>query len=138
MTDIKDVPAIPSPGMFMEQGAITAPGYSYLSELRSTLSQVREVLASAEGAIEANTQSIADILDMTIEEALGFFSPIPQLKRRLRTMTDVGLGYVKLGQPATTQANIRGSNFPKSFLEMARAALSTSWMSLQQASILPI
>ncbi|WP_269411827.1 excinuclease ABC subunit UvrA [Lentibacillus daqui] len=47
-------------------------------------------------------KSIADVLDMTIEEALDFFANIPKIKRKLETIDDVGLGYVKLGQPATT------------------------------------
>ncbi len=47
-------------------------------------------------------RSIADILDMTVEEALEFFQHIPHLKRKLQTMHDVGLHYIKLGQSATT------------------------------------
>ena len=47
-------------------------------------------------------KNIADVLDMSISEALEFFSPIPKIRRRLQTLNDVGLGYVKLGQPATT------------------------------------
>ncbi len=47
-------------------------------------------------------KDIGDVLEMTVEEALGFFSNIPKLARRLQTLYDVGLGYIKLGQPATT------------------------------------
>ncbi len=47
-------------------------------------------------------KSIADVLDMSVEEALAFFSKIPKLRRRLQTLHDVGLDYMKLGQPATT------------------------------------
>ncbi len=47
-------------------------------------------------------KSIADVLDMSIEDALTFFSKIPKLRRRLQTLHDVGLDYVRLGQPATT------------------------------------
>lgn len=47
-------------------------------------------------------KTISDILDMRVEEALEFFSAIPKIKRKLQTIYDVGLGYVKLGQPATT------------------------------------
>ncbi len=47
-------------------------------------------------------KSIYDVLEMTVEEALGFFSSIPKISRKLQTIYDVGLGYVKLGQPATT------------------------------------
>ncbi|MEW6032401.1 MAG: excinuclease ABC subunit UvrA [Bacillota bacterium] len=46
--------------------------------------------------------SIADVLDLTIDEALAFFRNIPSLRRKLQTLADVGLGYMKLGQPATT------------------------------------
>src|SRR5215475_8538589 len=47
-------------------------------------------------------KSIADVLEMSVEEALKFFSKIPKLRRRLQTLHDVGLDYIKLGQPATT------------------------------------
>ncbi len=47
-------------------------------------------------------RSIADVLDMPVEEALGFFEHIPKIRRRLETLHAVGLGYVRLGQPATT------------------------------------
>ena len=47
-------------------------------------------------------KSIADVLEMTVDEALEFFSAIPRLRRKLQTLQDVGLGYIQLGQPATT------------------------------------
>ncbi|KGX86194.1 excinuclease ABC subunit UvrA [Pontibacillus litoralis] len=47
-------------------------------------------------------KSIADVLEMTIEDAYEFFEAIPKIKRKLATICDVGLGYIKLGQPATT------------------------------------
>jgi excinuclease ABC subunit A len=47
-------------------------------------------------------KSIADVLEMSVEEALEFFAKIPKIRRRLQTLHDVGLDYVKLGQPATT------------------------------------
>ncbi|WP_329079016.1 MULTISPECIES: excinuclease ABC subunit UvrA [unclassified Streptosporangium] len=47
-------------------------------------------------------KTISEVLDMPIEEALGFFDSIPAIKRYLKTLNDVGLGYVRLGQPATT------------------------------------
>lgn len=47
-------------------------------------------------------KSIADVLDMTVEEALPFFENMPSIKRKIETMYDVGLSYVKLGQPSTT------------------------------------
>jgi len=47
-------------------------------------------------------KSIADVLEMSVEEGLAFFAKIPKLRRRLQTLHDVGLDYIKLGQPATT------------------------------------
>jgi excinuclease ABC subunit A len=47
-------------------------------------------------------RSIADVLEMSVEEALKFFAKIPKIRRRLQTLHDVGLDYIKLGQPATT------------------------------------
>lgn len=47
-------------------------------------------------------KNIYDVLEMTVEEGLEFFSSIPKIKRKLQTLYDVGLGYVKIGQPATT------------------------------------
>ena len=47
-------------------------------------------------------KSIADVLDMTVEEAVRFFEHIPKIKRRLQALHDVGLDYIRLGQPATT------------------------------------
>jgi excinuclease ABC subunit A len=47
-------------------------------------------------------KNIADVLDMTVEEALYFFRNIPRIHKKLKTLDDVGLGYIKLGQPATT------------------------------------
>jgi len=47
-------------------------------------------------------KTIADVLDMTVEEAMEFFEHIPKIKRKLETLYDVGLGYIKLGQPAPT------------------------------------
>ena len=47
-------------------------------------------------------KSISDVLDMTVDEGLEFFSAIPKIAKKLQTLVDVGLGYVKIGQPATT------------------------------------
>ena len=47
-------------------------------------------------------KSIYDVLDMTVEEALSFFSSVPKIARKLQTLYDVGLGYIQVGQPATT------------------------------------
>jgi excinuclease ABC subunit A len=47
-------------------------------------------------------KNIADVLDMPVEEAVEFFAHIPKIHRRLATLNDVGLGYIRIGQPATT------------------------------------
>ncbi len=47
-------------------------------------------------------KNISEVLDMTVDEALEFFKPIPSLYRKVKSMADVGLGYIRLGQPATT------------------------------------
>lgn len=47
-------------------------------------------------------KTIADVLDMTVEEAMKFFAPLPKLARKLQTLYDVGLGYIRLGQSSTT------------------------------------
>jgi excinuclease ABC subunit A len=53
-------------------------------------------------AVTFKGKSIADVLDMTVEEALGFFENIPRVKKKLFTLSNVGLGYIHLGQQATT------------------------------------
>ena len=53
-------------------------------------------------AVHYKGKTIADVLDMPIEEAAEFFAPVPAIHRHLKTLTDVGLGYVRLGQPAPT------------------------------------
>ncbi len=53
-------------------------------------------------AVRFKGKTIADVLDMIVDEALDFFSNIPKIKRKLQTIQDVGLGYIRLGQPATT------------------------------------
>jgi excinuclease ABC subunit A len=52
--------------------------------------------------VKYKDKSISDVLNMTVEEALGFFTNIPKAANKLQTLVDVGLGYVQLGQPATT------------------------------------
>ena len=52
--------------------------------------------------IKYRGKSIADVLDMSVKEAVGFFDKIPRLRKKLNTLNDVGLGYIKLGQQATT------------------------------------
>lgn len=53
-------------------------------------------------AVKYKGKSIADVLDMTVEDAVGFFENIQSIKNKIQTLYDVGLGYIKLGQPATT------------------------------------
>jgi excinuclease ABC subunit A len=53
-------------------------------------------------AVHYRGKSISDVLGMSVEEALELFSPVPKIARRLQTLHDVGLDYVRLGQPATT------------------------------------
>ena len=64
-------------------------------------------------------KTIADVLDMTVEEALHFFAPLPKLAKKLQTLYDVGLGYIRLGQPSTT---LSGGEAPRVTLatELAR------------------
>jgi excinuclease ABC subunit A len=52
--------------------------------------------------IKYKDQTISDVLDMTVDQAAGFFENVPSIARKLDTLVDVGLGYIKLGQPATT------------------------------------
>ncbi|MDS8899998.1 hypothetical protein RLK91_00520, partial [Streptococcus pneumoniae] len=51
--------------------------------------------------VKYKDKNIADVLEMTVEDAYGFFENIPKINRKLKTIVDVGLGYVTLGQPAT-------------------------------------
>ena len=52
--------------------------------------------------IKFKDKNIAEVLDMTVEESLDFFQHFPNIKRKLETLNDVGLGYIRLGQPAPT------------------------------------
>jgi excinuclease ABC subunit A len=52
--------------------------------------------------VHYKSKNVADVLDMTINEALEFFEAVPKIQRKMKTLCDVGLGYLKLGQPATT------------------------------------
>lgn len=52
--------------------------------------------------VQYKGKNISDVLDMTVEDAVSFFENIPKIHRKLQTIVDVGLGYIKLGQPATT------------------------------------
>jgi excinuclease ABC subunit A len=52
--------------------------------------------------VRFKSKTIADVLEMPVEQALEFFAHIPKIRRRIETLNDVGLGYMRLGQPATT------------------------------------
>ena len=52
--------------------------------------------------VKYKDKTISDVLNMTVEEALEFFKNIPKIKNKIQTLYDVGLGYIKLGQPSTT------------------------------------
>ena len=52
--------------------------------------------------VKYKDRNIAEVLDMTVEEALEFFENVPKISRKLQTLNDVGLGYIKLGQSSTT------------------------------------
>ena len=52
--------------------------------------------------VQYKGKNIADVLDMTVEEALAFFANLPKIAEKMQTLYDVGLGYIKLGQPSTT------------------------------------
>lgn len=74
-------------------------------------------------------KSIADVLDMTVSEGVVFFENIPKIHRILKTMEVVGLGYIGIGQAATTlsEAKPRESSWPPSFPSAAPAKPSTFW-----------
>ena len=80
--------------------------------------------------------TVADVLDMSVEEALGLFASIPPIARHLVTLNDVGLGYIKLGQPASTLSGARpsGSSWPASWPSRPPAAPCTCSTSRPPAS----
>jgi excinuclease ABC subunit A len=73
-------------------------------------------------------RSIADVLEMSVEEALAFFQNIPVIKRHLQTLSDVGLGYVKLGQPAPTLSGGEAQRIKLSSELQKRATGSTLYV----------
>ena len=73
-------------------------------------------------------RSIADVLEMSVEEALEFFQNIPVIKRHLQTLSDVGLGYVKLGQPAPTLSGGEAQRIKLSSELQKRATGSTLYV----------
>ena len=57
-------------------------------------------------SVKYKGKTISDVLDMTVEESLEFFKNIPKIKQKIQTLYDVGLGYIKLGQPSTTLSGV--------------------------------
>jgi excinuclease ABC subunit A len=75
--------------------------------------------------------NIAGVLDMTVDEALQFFSNVPRIRRKLKTLSDVGLGYIKLGQPATTLSGGEAQRIKLS-KELARRATGRTFYILDE------
>ena len=65
--------------------------------------------------VKYKDKNISDVLEMTAEEAAVFFENIPKIARKIQTLCDVGLGYVKLGQPATTRRGTAGQAGDRAF-----------------------
>ena len=76
-------------------------------------------------------KSIADVLEMTVEEALTFFEAYPRIARKLQTLYDVGLGYIKLGQPSTTLSGGEAQRV-KLATELSRAATGKTFYVLDE------
>ena len=79
-------------------------------------------------------KSIADILDMTVESGLDFFRNIPRIVRRLQTLADVGLGYIRIGQPATTLSGGEAQRVKLS-KELSRRATGKTLYVLDEPSV---
>ena len=76
-------------------------------------------------------KSIADVLDMTVEEALAFFDAYPRISRKLQTLYDVGLGYIRLGQPSTTLSGGEAQRV-KLATELSRASTGKTFYVLDE------
>ena len=70
--------------------------------IREYLHFLGELYGYSEQEMTERTKEIFDVLDMTVEEAVPFFENLPSIKRKIETLNDVGLSYIKLGQPSTT------------------------------------
>lgn len=88
--------------------------------------------------VKYKEKTISDVLNMTVEEAVVFFANQPKIARKLQTLLDVGLGYVTLGQSATTLSGGEASvsNWPMSWPDAAPARRCISSMSPPQACTL--
>ena len=83
-------------GKVLVKKTLTIPA-SFVKNILSTQDkQMWDAMANLKG------KNINEILEMTIEEAVSFFENIPSIRNKIQTLYDVGLGYIKLGQPATT------------------------------------
>jgi excinuclease ABC subunit A len=78
--------------------------------------------------VRYKTKNISEVLEMTIEEATEFFKPIPKIYRKLETLLDVGLGYVRMGQPATTLSGGEAQRIKLSSELSKRATGSTMYI----------
>ena len=89
-------------------------------------------------AVKFKGKSIAELLDTTVEEALPLLENIPQIKQKLQTLLDVGLGYIKLGQSATTLSGGEAQRIKlaKELSKRATGERYTSWMNRRQGFIL--
>ena len=86
-----------------EGGGVKKIEMQFLPDVYVTCDECKGKRYSSETLlIKFKGKAISDVLDMTVEEALGFFSNIPAIMKKLQTLNDVGLGYLRLGQPATT------------------------------------
>ncbi|TLY01139.1 MAG: ATP-binding cassette domain-containing protein, partial [Thaumarchaeota archaeon] len=86
-----------------EGGGVKKIEMQFLPDVYVTCDECKGKRYSSETLlIKFKGKTISDVLDMTVEEALGFFSNIPAIMKKLQTLNDVGLGYLRLGQPATT------------------------------------